>query len=76
MWLYLIVAVILFAVGMFVLGYADMNFDEKVGLFWVGFIAILLWPLVITAVVIFGPFAGLFWLGDRRREKRNAKTDK
>lgn len=65
MWLWLIVAILLIAVGMYVLGTLDWNEDDKIGLFWTIFIGSLLWPLVLCVVVVAGPFAGLFWLGDR-----------
>ena len=34
-WIWLIVAVLLFAVGMYKLGLVDINEDEKFALFWV-----------------------------------------
>lgn len=75
-WLWLIVAAILFAISMFVLGYLDD--PDTVGLFWCGFLGSLLWPLVLTAVLIFGPFYGLFWLGGRKRQQheQDKKSDK
>lgn len=76
MWLWLIGAVLFFAIGMFALGYADVHDDEKIILFWGGFFAVLFWPLVLAAVTVFGPFVGFFWLGTRYRDKRNAKSDK
>jgi chromate transport protein ChrA len=71
-WLWLIVAILLIAGGMYVLGVLDWDEDEKLGLFWTIFVGSLGWPLVLTAVIIIGPFFGLFWLGDRNREKRKA----
>jgi hypothetical protein len=68
-WLWLIVTIVIISVGMYVLGVLDWDEDQKLGLFWAIFIGSLLWPLVITATVIVGPFAGLFWLGNRKREK-------
>lgn len=77
MWLWLIVAFLFFAIGVFALGYADLNEDEKIGIFWVGFIASLCWPVVLTAVIMFGPFFGLFWLGTRlRSRKENSSSNK
>ena len=76
-WLWLIVAILLIAGGMYVLGVLDWDEDEKLGLFWTIFIGSLLWPLVLTAAVIVGPFAGIFWLGDRKRKKaKEAAKDK
>jgi chromate transport protein ChrA len=72
--LWLIVAILLFAVGMYVLGTLDWNEDQKVGLFWVIFICSLLWPLALGIVVVAGPFAGLFWLGDRKRKQKEKST--
>ncbi len=76
-WLWLIVAILLIAGGMYVLGVLDWDEDDKLGLFWTIFIGSLLWPLVLIAAVIVGPFAGLFWLGDRKRKKaKQAAKDK
>lgn len=75
-WLWLIVAILLIAVGSYVLGRNDFNGDELVGLFWAIFFGALLWPAVLIAVMIVGPFWGLFWLGDRKREKRKAELNK
>jgi chromate transport protein ChrA len=69
-WLWLIVAITIISVGVYVLGVLDWDEDQKVGLFWAIFIGALLWPLVLIAAVIVGPFVGLFWLGHRKREKR------
>jgi len=67
-WLWLIVAIVLFGISTYCIGRFDLDGDP-VGSLWLCFIGSLLWPLVLTAVVIGGPFVGLFWLGDRKREK-------
>lgn len=74
-WLWLIIAIVLMGVGAYIIGAIDGP-DDRVGLFWVVSIGSLLWPLVLTAIIIFGPFYGLFWLGDRAREKRKAAKNK
>jgi chromate transport protein ChrA len=74
MWLWLIVAILLIAIGMYVLGTLDWDEDQKVGLFWAIFIGSLLWPLVLGIVVVAGPFAGLFWLGNRKRKQKEKST--
>lgn len=68
-WLWLIIAILCIAIGSYVSGRLDIDVDEKLGIFWFIFIGSLAWPLVLTAVIIIGPFFGLFWLGDRKREK-------
>jgi hypothetical protein len=68
-WLWLIVAILFIAVGSYVVGTLDTDIDSKFGIFWVTFIGSLTWPVVLAAVIIIGPFFGLFWLGDRKREK-------
>lgn len=72
MWFWLIVAILLVAIGSYVLGTLDWDEDQKFGVFWVIVIGSLLWPLVLAVVIVIGPFFGLFWLGDRRREKKKA----
>ena len=72
-WLWLIVAIVLFAVATYSIGRFDLDGGDPVGLLWLCFIGSLLWPLVLTAVIIAGPFVGLFWLGDRKREKLDFK---
>jgi chromate transport protein ChrA len=66
--LWLIVAILLIAVGSYNLGRNDYDGDV-VGIFWIIFIASLLWPAVLLAVMVVGPFWGLYWLGDRKRQK-------
>jgi chromate transport protein ChrA len=68
-WLWLIVAILLIAIGVYVLGTLDWDEDQKFGLFWIIFICSVLWPLALGMVVVAGPFVGLFWLGNRKREK-------
>lgn len=67
-WLWLIVAILLIAVGSYALGRNDYDVDV-VGMFWIIFIASLLWPAVLLAIMVVGPFLGLYWLGDRKRQK-------
>ena len=76
-WLWLIVAIVLFAVATYSIGRFGLDEGEPGGLLWLCFIGSLLWPLVLTAVIIAGPFVGLFWLGDRKRQKlEEAAKDK
>ncbi len=74
-WLWLIVAIILLAVGLYILGRFDFGVDTA-GVFWCIFLGSLFWPLVLTAVIIFGPFVGLYVLGVRQREKKAEKSGK
>ena len=67
-WLWLIVAILLIAVGSYALGRNDFDGDV-VGIFWIIFIASLSWPAVLLAAMIVGPFYGFYWLGNRKREK-------
>ena len=79
MWLWLIIAVVLFAVSTYCIGRFDLDGSDPAGLLWLSFICSLLWPIVLTVVIVGGPFVGLFWLGDRKREKLKAaakETDK
>ncbi len=74
--LWLIIAIILFAVGSYCIGRFDPSNGDPAGVLWICFIGSLIWPVVLTAVIIGGPFIGLFWLGDRKREKaKKAKLD-
>lgn len=73
-WLWLIVAITIISVGVYVLGVLDWDEDDKLGLFWAIFLGSLAWPLVLTAAVIIGPFAGLFWLGHRKRKQKEKST--
>lgn len=68
-WLWLIIAIVLFAVSTYCIGRFDLDGGDPAGLLWVCFLGSLGWPLVLTAVILAGPFFGLFWLGDRKREK-------
>lgn len=71
-WLWLIVAIALFAIGTYCIGRFDIGNGDPAGPIWACVIGSLLWPFVLTAVIIGGPFAGLFRLGDRKREKIQA----
>ena len=74
-WLWLIVAILCIAIGSYVLGRLDSDHwddDEKIGLFWAIFFGSLFWPGVLLFAMIVGPYYGLFWLGNRRREKKKA----
>lgn len=75
-WLWLIVAIILIAIGSYVLGTLDLDYDEAVGVFWAIFFGSLLWPAVLGALIVVGPFYGLYWLGYRKREARLAAAAK
>ncbi len=72
-WIWFIAALVILGFGMYKLGLVDMDEDEKLGLFWAIFFLAILWPLAITVVIVFGPFVGLFWLGDRKRQQRLEK---
>jgi hypothetical protein len=69
-WIWLIVAAILMAIGLYILGRLDIWGNDTAEAFWCIFLGSLLWPLVLTAVIIFGPFVGFYVLGVRQREKK------
>ena len=71
-WLWLIVAVVLFAVGSYCIGRFDIGDGEAAGPLWTCLLGSLLWPGVLGVVVIAGPSIGLFWLGERKRKKKQA----
>lgn len=68
-WLWLIVALLIIAIGSYRVGMLDWDEDQKVNLLWCIAIGSLVWPLVLALVIIVGPFIGLYWLGDRRRRQ-------
>lgn len=78
MWtLWLIVFMLLFAISMYIIGRLEGgNEDDKFTLSGTAFVGSLLWPIVLTAVIIFGPFIGMYLLGERHREKRKEKKAK
>lgn len=72
-WIWLFVAIALFGHGMYKLGLVNLDEDEKFGVFWIFFFVAILWPFALGLIVVFGPFVGLFWLGDRKRKQRLEK---
>jgi chromate transport protein ChrA len=74
--LWLIFAILFIAIGSYVIGRLDMDIDDKISLFWAVFIGSLMWPVVLAAVIIIGPFFGLFWIGNRKREQLKKKEEK
>lgn len=73
MWIWLIVTIALLAYGMYKLGLVDIDADDKVGGFWLIFIIAVFWPMALGLIIVFGPFVGLFWLGERKRQQRLEK---
>lgn len=69
-WFWLIVVLLLIAIGSYAVGALDWDEDQKVNLLWCIALGSFFWPLVLALAIIIGPFAGLFWLGDRKRRKR------
>jgi hypothetical protein len=67
--LWLIIAIVLFAVGTYSIGRFDVGNGDPAGAIWTCFLGSLFWPILLAAAVIVGPFFGFFWLGDRKREK-------
>jgi uncharacterized BrkB/YihY/UPF0761 family membrane protein len=61
---------ILFAVFCYVLGrnLDDKDRNDSAGLFFVAFMASLVWPLIIAFLIVFGPFYGLYQYGTHRRK--------
>jgi hypothetical protein len=68
-WLWLIVFIVMFAAATYNIGRFDLGDGDPGGLFWSSFLGCLLWPIVLTVVIIVGPFYGLYWLGDRKLQK-------
>jgi hypothetical protein len=69
MWLWLIVTIVLFGVSTYCIGRFDLDGGDPVGLLLTSLFCSVCWPAVLAAAVVMGPFFGLFWLGDRKREK-------
>lgn len=68
-WLWLIVALLIIAIGSYRVGMLDWDEDQKLNLFWCIAIGSLVWPVVLALAIVIGPFIGLYWLGDRRRRQ-------
>lgn len=68
--LWLIVAIVIFAIGMYKLGAADIPEYDRGGMFWVIGLGAFAWPFVVAITIVFGPFVGLYFLGARKRNAR------
>ena len=68
-WLWLIVAIVLFGVSTYCIGRFDIGAGDTHGALVVSLFCSVCWPSVLAVVVVIGPFFGLLWLGDRKREK-------
>lgn len=73
-WLWLIITVIIFAVSMYLIGrYLAVEQEEEGGFITAAVIGSLLWPVILAAGIVFGPFFGLFYIGAKRAEKAKEK---
>ena len=73
-WLWLIIAIIIFAVSMYIIGRYFSDDQDVGGFIFTATLGSVAWPLILAVVVVFGPFFGLFYLGAKRAEK--AKENK
>ena len=71
-WLWLIVAVLLLGFYVYKLGAANIDNDEKFGMFWILVFIAIGWPVVLVSALIVGPFVGVYYLGHRKREAASA----
>lgn len=72
LWLYFIVALFIIGYSMYKLGLVDVSYDDKLGIAFAAFMVAILWPAALFFVIVFGPFYGLYLLGDRKRKQREA----
>lgn len=75
-WLWLIIAVIDFAVNMYLIGRYLADEHDVGGFITAAVIGSLLWPVILAAGIVFGPFFGLFYIGAKRGEKAKEKSGK
>lgn len=75
-WLWLIIAVIIFAVSMYLIGRYLSDENDQGAIFGAAVVVSFAWPLVVTAIIIFGPFVGLYYIGAKRAEKTKEKSGK
>jgi uncharacterized BrkB/YihY/UPF0761 family membrane protein len=69
-WLWFFVFILIVSVGAYIVGTLDWHDDERIGIAWAIGIGALFWPLALAILILFGPFVGLFLLGDRRRRRK------
>lgn len=70
---WLIVAIVVFATLAYVIGRWNDIEQDTAGLLTTSFFVSIFWPVVLAAVVVFGPFVGLYAYGVR---KRNIEAEK
>ena len=75
-WLWLIIAIIIFAVSMYLIGRYLADESEVGGFITAAVIGSLLWPVIVVAAIVLGPFFGLFYMGAKRAEKAKEKSGK
>ena len=74
-WFWLIIAIIIFAVSMYLIGrYLADEVEFLGGFITAAVFGSLFWPVIVVAAIVLGPFFGLYYLGARRAEK--AKENK
>lgn len=75
--IYFIVAAIIVAYSFYYAGQFDPKsrhwfFDDQADVIKCGLMAALFWPIILCLVIVLGPFALFFRMGERKREKINA----
>lgn len=75
-WLWLIIAIITFAVSMYIIGRHFSDDQDVGGFIFAATLGSVAWPLILAVVVVFGPFFGLFYLGAYRAEKAKENSKK
>jgi len=75
-WLWLIIAITIFAVSMYLIGRYLADESEVGGFITAAVIGSLLWPGILAVAIVLGPFIGLYFLGAKRAEKAKEKSGK
>lgn len=76
--IYLIVAAFIVAYSFYYAGQFERPekgfsfFDDQADVVKCGLLVALFWPIIIVLVIVVGPFALFFYLGERKRKKINA----
>lgn len=74
-YIWIIVSFLLFSVFSYMIGRETSTEEEKTGMFFVSFVASLLWPVLLALAIILGPFYLPYKLGQYHRDREKNQKE-